>query len=233
MGSEDRRQRGVGARRDSSGCGCTIDLDTKSITLRGSTTRVPAPPTRRKSAGMYRPFLLLSLRRPRLWPALLSAAWAFRPKDWYRKPPFLPLPSKAYMRWRLETAYGEPDAVPPADEIARFVTWSAEMRRRMRPRGGVPVAVKVLADRRAHRVHVMGEPAGGRHRGDTGYCCGCGRVSGACCWRRWSAGSTWCGRFRSRPSTRSSSSRASTRCPPWPRSALGMTVRRPPGLSDR
>lgn len=94
---------------------------------------------------MYRPFLLLALRRPRLWPALLSAAWAFRPRNWYRKAPFLPLPSKAYMRWRLETAYGEPDAVPPADEIARFVTWSAEMRRRMRPRGGVPVAVKLLA----------------------------------------------------------------------------------------
>ena len=94
---------------------------------------------------MYRPFLLLALRRPRLWPALLSAAWAFRPRDWYRKAPFLPLPSKAYMRWRLETAYGEPDAVPPADEIARFVTWSAEMRRRMRPRGRVPLVVKVLA----------------------------------------------------------------------------------------
>ena len=94
---------------------------------------------------MFRPFLLLALRRPRLWPALLSAAWAFRPKDWYRKAPFLPLPSRAYMRWRLETAYGEPDAVPPADEIARFVTWSAGMRRRMRVRGGVPLAVKLLA----------------------------------------------------------------------------------------
>lgn len=94
---------------------------------------------------MLRPFLLLALRRPWLWPALLSAAWAFRPRDWYRRPPFLPLPSKAYMRWRLETAYGEPDAVPPADEIARFVTWSAEMRRRMGPRRLMPVVVKLVA----------------------------------------------------------------------------------------
>ncbi len=93
---------------------------------------------------MLRPYLLVALRRPRLWPALLSAAWAFRPKDWYRKAPFLPLPSKAYMRWRLETAYGEPDAVPPADEIARFVTWSADMRRRMRPRGRVPLSLKLV-----------------------------------------------------------------------------------------
>ena len=94
---------------------------------------------------MLRPFLLLALRRPGLWPALLSAAWAFRPRDWYRRPPFLPLPSRTYMRWRLDTAYGDPDAAPPADEIARFVTWSAEMRRRMGPRRRVPVAVKILA----------------------------------------------------------------------------------------
>lgn len=48
------------------------------------------------------------------------------------------------MRWRLETAYGDPEAVPPADEIERFVTWSADMRRRMRPRGLVPVWAKIL-----------------------------------------------------------------------------------------
>ena len=94
---------------------------------------------------MLRPFLLLALRRPGLWPAMLSAAWAFRSRGWYRKPPFLPLPSREYMRWRLETAYGDPEAVPPRDEIVRFVTWSAEMRRRMRPAGAVPLWVKVAA----------------------------------------------------------------------------------------
>lgn len=95
--------------------------------------------------GIFRPFLRLAFRRPWLWPALVSAAWAFRPKAWYRKPPFLPLPSAEYMRWRLETAYGEPDAAPPADEIERFVTWSAEMRRRMRPRGRLHVGIKLIA----------------------------------------------------------------------------------------
>ncbi len=94
---------------------------------------------------MIRPFILIALKRPRLWPALISAAWAFRPRGWYRKAPFLPLPSKPYMRWRLETAYGDPDAVPPAVEIERFVTWSADMRRRMRPRGVVPVWARILA----------------------------------------------------------------------------------------
>ena len=49
------------------------------------------------------------------------------------------------MRWRMETAYGEPDAVPPAHEIESFITWSADMRRRMRPRGLVPLWFKVVA----------------------------------------------------------------------------------------
>lgn len=94
---------------------------------------------------MLRPFVLLALKRPGLWPALLSAAWAFRARGWYRRAPFLPLPSREYMRWRLETAYGDPEAVPPENEIVRFVTWSAEMRRRMRPKGAVPLWLKVAA----------------------------------------------------------------------------------------
>ncbi len=48
------------------------------------------------------------------------------------------------MRWRLETAYGDPDAVPPTDEIVRFVTWSRAMRKRMRPSARVPTVIKVL-----------------------------------------------------------------------------------------
>lgn len=94
---------------------------------------------------MLRTILLLALRRPGLWPAMVSAAWAFRPRGWYRRPPFLPLPSREYMRWRLETAYGDPDAVPPRDELVRFITWSAEMRKRMKPEGCVPLWAKLLA----------------------------------------------------------------------------------------
>jgi hypothetical protein len=80
---------------------------------------------------MIRPFLALALRRPGLVPALLGMAWAFRARDWMRRPPFLPLPPPDYMRWRMETAYGDADAVPPSDELERFVRWAAAMRRRM------------------------------------------------------------------------------------------------------
>ncbi len=52
------------------------------------------------------------------------------------------------MRWRLETAYGDPEAVPPTDDLIRFLLWSRDMRRRMggnRDRSRARVAFKVAA----------------------------------------------------------------------------------------
>lgn len=70
----------------------------------------------------------MALRRPGLGLALVRAAWRFRSKDWYRKPPFLPIPPARYIDWRLHTAYGE-SAVPQPGELRRYLEWS----RRMRP----------------------------------------------------------------------------------------------------
>lgn len=63
---------------------------------------------------------------------LLRASWAFRARDWYRRAPFLPLPPASYLRWRLETAYGDPEATPPLDEMERYLVWTARMRSMMR-----------------------------------------------------------------------------------------------------
>ena len=82
--------------------------------------------------GLYRRMVAIALPRPWLWPTFASAAWAFRSRDWYKRPPFLPLPSKAYMEWRMDTAYGAPDAAPPSDELIDFLKWSRAMRRSMR-----------------------------------------------------------------------------------------------------
>jgi hypothetical protein len=61
--------------------------------------------------------------RPRLALDLLSLIWAFRRRNWFRLPPFLPVPPREYMRWRMYTAYGDDDAVPPVDDVIRFATW--------------------------------------------------------------------------------------------------------------
>ena len=63
--------------------------------------------------------------RPPLAAALLRVAWRFRTRDWWRRPPFLPLPSRPYVRWRMHTAYGDYDAVPPVEDVVRYARWAA------------------------------------------------------------------------------------------------------------
>jgi hypothetical protein len=73
--------------------------------------------------------VLRSLRSPRLAVDLLRTAWVFRRRDWIRRAPFLPLPDRTYLRWRMYTAYGDADAVPPAEDVIRFARWRRETMR--------------------------------------------------------------------------------------------------------
>lgn len=73
--------------------------------------------------------LQLSLRaavNPRLTVDLLRTTWAFRRRGWWRKPPFLPLPDREYLRWRMYTAYGDEAAVPPVQDVIGFARWRRE-----------------------------------------------------------------------------------------------------------
>lgn len=67
-----------------------------------------------------------ALFSPRLALDLLRTVWAFRRRDWWRKPPFLPLPDPTYLRWRMYTAYADENAVPPAEDVIRFARWRRE-----------------------------------------------------------------------------------------------------------
>ena len=80
--------------------------------------RYPGSWTRLTVALAVRAFV-----RPRLAVDLISTAWAFRRRHWYRVLPFLPLPSRDYLRWRMYTAYGDEAAVPPAEDVVRFASW--------------------------------------------------------------------------------------------------------------
>ena len=63
---------------------------------------------------------------PRLALDLLRTGWAFRRRGWLGRAPFLPLPDPAYLRWRMYTAYGAEDAVPPVEDVIRFARWRRE-----------------------------------------------------------------------------------------------------------
>lgn len=61
---------------------------------------------------------------PAIGVSLLRVGWRFRQRGWYARFPFLPLPAKEYIRWRMHTAYGRDDAVPPADDVVRYARWA-------------------------------------------------------------------------------------------------------------
>jgi hypothetical protein len=68
--------------------------------------------------------LARSFRDPRVGLSLVRVGWRFRRRDWFRRFPFLPVPGREYVRWRMHTAYGRDDAVPPADDIVRYARWA-------------------------------------------------------------------------------------------------------------
>lgn len=72
------------------------------------------------------------LVRPRLWGTAVHTAAAVTPTRWWRRRPFLPLPTAGYVAMRAVTQYGDPTAVPTGDDVARYLAWCREMRRHER-----------------------------------------------------------------------------------------------------
>jgi hypothetical protein len=75
------------------------------------------------------PRLAFSLARraivsPSLARDLLRVAWRFRARRWFLRPPFLPIPSREYVRWRMHTAYGNDGATPPVEDVVRYARWA-------------------------------------------------------------------------------------------------------------
>lgn len=68
------------------------------------------------------------MRRPSLWLEALRAYAAFTPSGWWRRAPFLPVPRRAYLRWRTHTAYGSPTAAPNPTDVIQFLEWRKAQR---------------------------------------------------------------------------------------------------------
>lgn len=69
------------------------------------------------------------VRHPALWLEALRAAWGIRCKEWRIPLLCVLIPETEYLRWRIGTAYGDPDAeVDPADVIA-YLRWRRRQRR--------------------------------------------------------------------------------------------------------
>lgn len=68
------------------------------------------------------------LARPRLWPAALRQVRVLVPPGWWRRPPFVPLPSRDWLRFRMTTAYGDPDAPVDVEDLLVWLAWTDTVR---------------------------------------------------------------------------------------------------------
>lgn len=68
------------------------------------------------------------LKRPRLIPVALAQARSVAPLGWWRRPPFLPLPDRDYLAFRLETATGQAVGAPDVGETIEWLEWCSTMR---------------------------------------------------------------------------------------------------------
>jgi hypothetical protein len=59
---------------------------------------------------------------------VIRTAVAFVPRRWWARPPYLPIPDEALVRFRMETAYGSPAAKPPRGDLGLFLRWTVAMR---------------------------------------------------------------------------------------------------------
>ncbi len=79
------------------------------------------------SAGWAARAALALSRRPPLWPTAIAQLFRLASPGWWRHRPFLPLPDPAYLRFRLETAYGDEREPDPAD-VVTYVHWCRDWR---------------------------------------------------------------------------------------------------------
>ncbi|MGH9032584.1 MAG: hypothetical protein ACRDZV_10700 [Acidimicrobiia bacterium] len=65
-------------------------------------------------------------RRPGLWPTAAIQARRIVPPRWWRRAPFLPVPPRQYVRFRLRTQYG-PTGEPEPGDVVTYLEWCREM----------------------------------------------------------------------------------------------------------
>jgi hypothetical protein len=69
------------------------------------------------------------VRRPSLWPTAARQALVLAAPGWWRRRPFLPLPTPAYLRFRLQTAYGgDGGGAPEPGDVVTYLHWCRELR---------------------------------------------------------------------------------------------------------
>jgi hypothetical protein len=63
------------------------------------------------------------LLRPSLWSTAVRQLFRLAAPGWWRHRPFLPLPDPDYLRFRLQTAYGDEQRAPEPADVITYLHW--------------------------------------------------------------------------------------------------------------
>ncbi|MGH9272791.1 MAG: hypothetical protein ACRDZ2_16150 [Ilumatobacteraceae bacterium] len=61
--------------------------------------------------------------RPSLWPVALRQWRRLTPPGWWRRWPFLPAPSREYVRFRRLTQYGDSRTAVAGADVVNYLRW--------------------------------------------------------------------------------------------------------------
>lgn len=73
--------------------------------------------------------------RPALWRPAARQLRTLAPDRWWARRPFLPLPDRHWMAFRMTTAYGDPAAPLAVDDVLTWLRWSESVRSATGARG--------------------------------------------------------------------------------------------------
>ncbi|MGI9120920.1 MAG: hypothetical protein ACR2G7_12510 [Acidimicrobiales bacterium] len=75
------------------------------------------------------PAVVAVAARPGLWSTAAGQLVRLAPTGWWRRWPPLPRPDAAYLRFRLQTAYGDAVAAPEPADVVTYLEWCRDWRR--------------------------------------------------------------------------------------------------------
>jgi hypothetical protein len=69
------------------------------------------------------------LRHPSLWTTAIRQGLRLVPSRWWATRPFLPVPSRVYIEFRLTTQYGDISRRPEPEDVLNYLRWCRDWQR--------------------------------------------------------------------------------------------------------
>ncbi len=69
------------------------------------------------------------VRHPRLWPTAVRVVRRTTTPGWWRRRPFLPVPDRDYLRFRMVTQYGDAEHPPDPGDVLNYLAWCRDWER--------------------------------------------------------------------------------------------------------